>query len=925
MKIFTTICTGILLFTGIFIAQKYYQPHKADKPGLTIPAGENEENPAIRAAWERRMLADPATGEIPEGIQFKEQWFAAGLPKAVAARGLGAWASRGPWNVGGRTRAMAVDVTNENRILAGGVSGGLWLSEDGGQTWARKTPMNAHPGCVSIAQDTRPGKTNTWYYLSGEVTGTSASGGNQYSFYLGDGMFKSTDGGNTWAPLSSTAGGSPNVFSTLYQTGWRVVTAPKDSLNVVYMATIGTIYRSTNGGTSWTAVRGGNTSNYSYYADVATTSQGVLYGALSSDGPQAGIWRSVNGTNWAKINPDTTAGFPKVFDRFVIGINPNNENEVYFLGSTPGYGHYNQYITSDDWTSLWKYTYISGNGAGANGTWENLSANLPSNGTEFDRFACQGGYDLVVKVQPGTNNVFVGGTNIYRSTDGFKTPNNTTHIAGYKPGTYLPFFELYDNHHPDQHDILFLNSNPNVMLTASDGGLHRTEDCNAPVVTWKNLNHGYLTSQFYTAIFEKSTAGDQTLIGGLQDNGNFISTSTDPNTIWKQTVNGDGAFGAIPDGKPYYILSIQQGRVAKCAIDNQGNVTAFRRFDPIGPRKSDYGFINPLVLDPTDQKILYLPAGKYLYRQNDLNAIQMTGAWDSISQGWTKYPDSLVNNLAVRPDEFTAIAVSKTNPAHRVYLGSARNKLYRIDNAHVGTPGFTAIPSPLADTAAYISCIAVDPDNADDVTVVYSNYNIYSMFRSLNGGQSWIKVAGKLESAVAGTGSGPSLRWLSILPLPDGKRKYFCGTSVGLYSADTLIVHQSPTIGTNWVLESPDLIGTTVVPFVDVRPIDGYVVAATHGIGMFAANFLPPVGSKEPSNEVQVKVFPNPVQDQARFTWSEPGAVMLRLLDQQGKQVRQATWTGTTNTLEVADLPKGVYFYELRAKTWRKSGKFLKE
>jgi hypothetical protein len=917
MKIFTTICTGLLLVTGIFFTRNHFK--HADKPGLTIPSGENEENPELRADWEHRMLADPATGEIPEGIQFREQWFAAGLPKAAAERGLGAWASRGPWNVGGRTRALAVDVTDENRILAGGVSGGLWLSEDGGQTWARKTPMNAHPGCVSIAQDTRPGKTNTWYYLSGEVTGTSASGG--AAFYLGDGMFKSTDGGNTWTPVSSTAGGSPNGFSTLYQTGWRVVTAPNDSLNVVYMATIGTIYRSANGGTTWTAVRGGNTANYSYYADVATTSQGVLYATLSSDGPQAGMWRSINGTNWVKINPDTSAGFPKNFDRFVIGINPNNENEVYFLGATPGYGHYNHYITSDDWTSLWKYTYISGNGAGANGTWENLSANLPSNGTEFDRFACQGGYDLVVKVQPGTNNVFVGGTNLYRSTDGFKTPNNTTHIGGYKPGTYLPFFELYDNHHPDQHDILFLSSNPNVMLNASDGGLHRTENCNAPVVSWTKLNNGYQTSQFYTAIFDKSAAGDQTLIGGLQDNGNFITTSGDPNAIWKQTINGDGSYGAIPDGKPYYILSIQQGRVAKCAIDNQGNVTAFRRIDPIGPRKGDYGFINPLVLDPTDQKILYLPAGRALYRQNDLNAIQMTGAWDSISQGWVKYPDTLVSTR----DEFTAIAVSKTNPSHRIYLGTARNKLYRIDNAHVGTPNFMALASPLTDTTAYVSCIAVDPDNADDVTVVYSNYNIYSMFRSLNGGQSWIKVAGKLESAVAGTGSGPSLRWLSILPLPDGKRKYFCGTSVGLYSADTLILHQSTQIATNWTLESPDLIGTTVVPFVDVRPIDGYVVAATHGIGMFSANFLPPVGSKEPTNEVQIKVYPNPVQDQARFTWSEPGAVTLRLLDQQGKQVRQAAWTGTTNTLDVADLPKGVYFYELRGKNWRKSGKLLKE
>ena len=116
------------------------------------------------------------------------------------------------------------------------------------------------------------------------------------------------------------------------------------------------------------------------------------------DGAAGGIWRFQDGAPWTRINPDTSAGFPFVFDRFVIGINPNNENEVYFLGSTPGYGHFNEYINSIDWTSLWKYTYISGDGSGAGGQWQNLSENLPNIGTEFDRFAAQGGYDLVVKV-----------------------------------------------------------------------------------------------------------------------------------------------------------------------------------------------------------------------------------------------------------------------------------------------------------------------------------------------------------------------------------------------------------------------------------------------------------------------------------------------------------------------------------------------
>ena len=108
-------------------------------------------------------------------------------------------------------------------------------------------------------------------------------------------------------------------------------------------------------------------------------------------------------------------------------------------------------------------------------------------------------------------------------------------------------------------------------------------------------------------------------------------TSADPTAPWKQTVNGDGSFGAVAPGKAYYILSIQQGRVAKVALSNDGTVVAFRRIDPIGPKKDDYSFINPLALDPSDANVLYLPAGNRLYRQTELAAINLTGEWDSIA------------------------------------------------------------------------------------------------------------------------------------------------------------------------------------------------------------------------------------------------------------------------------------------------------
>ncbi len=916
-KLIPAIITLVLAVSGLIWIQN-------DKKPVSIPGGAQEENRERREEWERMRLADPATGEIPKGIAFLEQRFAAGIPMAAADRSGPDWMTRGPWNVGGRTRALAFDVNDENRIFAGGVSGGLWLSEDGGQSWERKTPLNAHPGCVSIAQDTRPGHTDTWYYISGELWGTSASGGGG-AFYFGDGMFKSTDGGNTWAALGNTDNGNQNSFTDVWQGGYRVVTDPtNDAQDEVYAATYGAIWRSLNGGTTWSVVRGNaNSGPFSYATDIAITSTGVLYATLSSEGSQKGIWRSTDGAGWVNITP---ANFPAAYDRLVIGINPNNENEVYFLGATPGFGHFNHYISSDDWTSLWKYTYTGGDGSG--GTWEDRSLNLPAMGTEFDKFAAQGGYDLVVRVQPGTNNVFVGGTNIYRSTDGFSSPDNTTHIGGYKPGTYLPYFELYPNHHPDQHDMLFLPSDPNVLVTASDGGLHRTEDCNAANVVWTALNRGYHTSQFYTAIIDKNEAGDNTIIGGLQDNGNFFVNSDDPTAVWKQTVNGDGCFGGIAPNKAFYVLSINGGRVVKCNIDAQGNVLAFQRFDPIGRVQADYLFINPLMLDPNDANILYLPAGDRLYRQDQLGALPLNNEWDSISTGWTLFPDTLTqfNDNNAR-HVFSAIAVSQANPANRVYLGTSRNKIYRIDNANTGSPSMVELPSPQGSTTAYVNCLAIDPDNADHVILVYSNYGLYSVFLSENAGQNWKKVGGNLEATVNGAGNAPSVRWVSILPFPDGSRKYFCGTSTGLYSADTLLLHATGQPGTQWVLEAPGLIGNSVINQVETRASDGLVVAATHGIGLFSANFQPVSSSHEPARAPAVRVFPNPVKNVVEFGMAKPftGSIGVRIFDQQGRLVRTASITSDNTRADMSGLPAGVYLYELRGKDWQSSGKMVKE
>ena len=288
------------------------------------------DNPTERVVWEKIRLMDPATGQIPRNIHKKERTFAKTLPSVNFSNAKNIsqanWVHRGPFNVGGRTRALAIDVTNENILFAGGASGGMFRSTDGGMSWSMTTHPNQLHNVTCVSQDTRPGKENIWYFGSGELRGSSASGGEAY--YQGNGIYKSIDGGLSWDSLSSTATNTPHSFDNDFDFIWNIVTDPSnDSMDVIYAATYGSIYRSADGGASWSkSINGGN----AYHNNVAITSNGVVYATLSSDGSSSGrgIWRSDDGINWTKIND---AMFPPIYARIAIGINPSNENEIYFL------------------------------------------------------------------------------------------------------------------------------------------------------------------------------------------------------------------------------------------------------------------------------------------------------------------------------------------------------------------------------------------------------------------------------------------------------------------------------------------------------------------------------------------------------------------------------------------------------------------
>src|SRR4030095_6303674 len=149
---------------------------------------ENEENEAayqyLRWKYEADMIKDPTTGEALFGLRDQEIEFARTIPARNTSSPLARLTTQnnylpaGPNNQGGRTRAIAYDIryngTTNKVLIAGGISGGILRSSDGGANWTRVTPANEVHNVASIAQDPRPGNQDTWYAGGGEYVGNSA-------------------------------------------------------------------------------------------------------------------------------------------------------------------------------------------------------------------------------------------------------------------------------------------------------------------------------------------------------------------------------------------------------------------------------------------------------------------------------------------------------------------------------------------------------------------------------------------------------------------------------------------------------------------------------------------------------------------------------------------------------------------------------
>ncbi len=278
------------------------------------------------------------------------------------------WVERGPSNVPGRTRTIIIDPADatRNTWIVGAASGGIWRTTNGGTLWTNLTPNL--PNLATNALAMSASNQNVIYAGTGEGYGNVGS-------VMGNGIFKSTNRGNTWQALSSTSSDVNFAFVT------RLVVAPTNE-NLILASTATGIQRSTDGGATWTTVF---KSDARCEQIIATQNNfNVLYATVN--GGQ--IWKSTDaGLNWNSASEGIMGA-----GRIELAIAPQNPNKLY---------------ASAEVSSTESAVYVSEN-AGA--LWQKLD-----DGKNTHYLAGQGWYDNAAEVSPNSeNSVFIGGVNAWR-------------------------------------------------------------------------------------------------------------------------------------------------------------------------------------------------------------------------------------------------------------------------------------------------------------------------------------------------------------------------------------------------------------------------------------------------------------------------------------------------------------------------------
>jgi gliding motility-associated-like protein len=700
--------------------------HPEDGIDDDILAREKQESarmrdPALHTVPVQRLLQ---ARKIKDQILIRQASNIKGLAPPTTISTIG-WSERGPNNVGGRTRALMFDLNDTThgykKVFAGGVGGGLWYTTDITATpviWNKVNDFFENIAISCITQN--PVNPQEIYVGTGE------------GWYNGDaiqglGVWKSADGGATWAHLTNT----------LSFTFINSILVDKNSH--VYVAGRGLgIMKSSDGGASWTNVISSPVdgadlqlaANGDIYASTGVFSTGnIFYSDFTLNGASTG-----NAGTWTNITPNTSGVItPSSTDwlRIKLACAPNNSNIVYaFFEGSSSYG-----LTSvqryNKATNAWTVKTVPPGSSFSNGqAWYSIAAAVDPNNASI---VYAGSLDGVKSIDDG-------------STWTPETQWYVGEVAGLASTQYV---------HADHHAYVYGPGSSTRLLMGSDGGIVYSSTATAANPVFIDKNHGYDVTQFYSSALHPTSTNYA--LAGAQDNGTQQYTTAGINATTMAT-GGDGAFTFIDQLNGNIQVTSYVYNNHWVSLDN--GVTFTQHFF-----SNTGSFINPSDYD-SNTKILYsgYSGGAYF-------------RWNNVSS--TGSPSTSV--VSVSGFAFANITSVNVSPitANRVYFGLDNGTITRVDNANTGTSIAGHVLSPNPSVTASVSCVAVDPLSEDHLLVSYFNYGVVSLYETKNA-----TAATPVWTAVEGNLPDMPVRWAMFYP-GDATRAIIA-TELGVWTTDAL-------------------------------------------------------------------------------------------------------------------------------------------
>lgn len=600
----------------------------------------------------------------------------------------------------GRASAVAVDPTDSMTIYAGFGLGGVWKTSDGGTTWAPLMDLEPTLAVGALAID--PAAPGTLYVGTGEPA--------PYLGYSGEGIFKSTDGGKTFTKIGgATLDGMTigRIFvdgaaGHLYATAFFGGLGRGQICNFAVDTPGQGLYRSTDGGATFSRILAGEITDLE--VDTSVMPRRLLVGQF-----EKGALRSEDGGGtWT-----APAGLPANPDRVELALAPSDPTVVYAgLGD---HGTAAVYVSQDGGKS---FTAMAG-------------------APDYCGQQCY--YDNAVGVDPADpKTVYVGGSlcGVWKTSNGTDASPTWVNVSlqGQDCGGGANWAQGFV--HPDVHAIAFDPAAPGTVFAATDGGVARSTDGGA---TWSQLNAGVGTIQLYALCADPKDP--ERLYGGSQDNGSFMRPGA--SMTWKGTVSGDGGPCAVDPTNPLLVLgSVDGASIFRTANGFKGTPAFVFSTDPstctaghpgCGDRVS---FIAPLVGDPATAGTFYVGTHR-LYKSTN-GGTKWAAVSDDLTAGSSsvKCPDA--KEFSKLDDALTVIAVAPGDP-RTIYTGSQAGVVSATSDG--GTTWTRVDKAPLP--GRWVSGIAIDPRDPRTVYAAFSGFDDATpgapghVFRSSDGGHTW--------------------------------------------------------------------------------------------------------------------------------------------------------------------------------------------